>query len=76
VCLNEERVGDDRSKSAQGGNETELPKLFSKIEIKFDATKMFAAMQRRQIALNRQFQRAKRNQNRQDAKHPYHNSFP
>jgi hypothetical protein len=63
-------------KSAQGSNETELPKLFAKIEIKLDATKMFVAMQRRQVALNRQFERTERNQNRQHAKNPYHNSFP
>jgi hypothetical protein len=76
VCLNEKGVSDDRPKSAQGSNETELPKLFAKIEIKFDVTKMFVAMQRRQVALNRQFERAERNQNRQHAKNPYHNSFP
>jgi hypothetical protein len=53
VCLDEKRVSDDRSKSAQGANETELSNFFAKIEIKFDATKMFLAMLRRQVALNR-----------------------
>jgi hypothetical protein len=76
VCLNEKRVSDDCPKSAQGSNETELPKLFAKIEIKFDATKMFVAMQRRQVALNWQFERTERNQNRQHDDSPYHNSFP
>ena len=76
MCLDEKRVSDDCSKSAQGSNEPELAKFFAKIEVKFDATKMFMAMQRRQVALNRQFDRAKRNQNRQHDKNPDHNSFP
>ena len=76
MCLNKKRVSDNRPKAAQGGDETELPKFFAKIEVKFDATKMFMAMQRRQVALNRQFERAERNQNRQHDKNAYHNSFP
>jgi hypothetical protein len=76
VCLNKKSVSDDRPKSAQGGNKTELPKFFAKIEIKFDATKMFPAMKRRQVALNRQFKRTEPNQNRQHDKNPYHNSLP
>ena len=55
VCLDEKRVSDDRSKSAQGRNKTELPDFFAKIEIKLDATKMFLTMQHRQVALNGQF---------------------
>ena len=76
VCLNEKRVGDDRSKPAQGGDETELPKFFAKIEIKFDAAEMFLSMKRRQVALDRQFERAEHNQNRQRDEDPHHNSFP
>jgi hypothetical protein len=76
VSLNEKSVSHDRPKSAQGRNKTELPKFFAKIEIKFDATKMFLLVQRRQVVLNRQFEGAKRNQNRQHDKKPYHNSFP
>jgi hypothetical protein len=76
VCLDEKRVSDNRSKSTQGSNETELPKFFAKIEIKFDATKMFLAMKRHQVALDWQFDSAKRNQARQRNKSPYHNSFP
>jgi hypothetical protein len=63
VCLNEKSVSDDRPKAAQGGNETELAKFFAKIEVKFDATKMFMAMQRGQVVLKRQFERSERNQN-------------
>jgi hypothetical protein len=76
VCLDEKPVGDDRSKSAQGGNETELPNFFAQIEIEFDAAKMFMAVQPRQVALNWQFERPERNQNRQRDDSPYHNSFP
>ena len=52
MSLDEKPVRDDRSKSAQGGNETELPEFFAQIEIKFDAAEMFLAMERRQVALN------------------------
>jgi hypothetical protein len=76
VCLDEKRVSDDRSKSAQGSNETELSNFLAKIEIELDATKMFVAMKCRQVALNWQFERPKRNQNCQRDKSPCHNSFP
>jgi hypothetical protein len=74
--LDEKRVCDDRPKSTQGSNETELPKLFAKIEVKFDAAKMFLAMQRREVAFNWQFDAPHGKQNRQRDKKPYHNSFP
>jgi hypothetical protein len=76
VCLNKKCVSDDPPKSAQGRDETELPKFFAKIEIKFDATKMFLAMQRCEVALNRQFERAERDQDRQHDKNAHHNSLP
>ena len=76
MCLDEKRVSDDRSKSTQSGNESELPKLFAKIEIKFDTLKMFVAMQGRQVTLDWQFDSAKRNQDRQRDNNPHHNSFP
>jgi hypothetical protein len=76
VCLDEKRVSDDRSKSTQSGNEPELPKFLAKIEIKFDATKMFLAMKRRQVAFNWQSDPPDGNQNRQRDKKAHHNSFP
>jgi hypothetical protein len=76
VCLDDKRVGDDRSKSAQGGNEPELAKFFAKIEIKFNAPKMFLTMKRRQIALDWQLDTAKGNQDPQRDKAPHHNSLP
>src|SRR6266404_401450 len=60
--LDEEPVGDDRSKSAQGGYETELPEFFAKIEIKLDAPKMFLSMARSEVALDWQFDRPDREQ--------------
>jgi hypothetical protein len=44
MCLNEKTIGDDRSKSAQGSDETKLPEFLSKIEIEFDAAEVFLSM--------------------------------
>jgi hypothetical protein len=74
--LDEEPVGDDRSKSAQGGYETELPEFFAKIEIKLDAPKMFLSMARSEVALDWQFDRPDRKQGCHHQSDPYHNSFP
>jgi hypothetical protein len=76
VCLDEQPVGHDRSKAAQRGNETELPKFFAKIEIKFNAAEMFLTMERRKVALNRQSERPERDQDCEGDKGPHHNSFP
>jgi hypothetical protein len=76
VCLDEKRVSDDRSKSAQGSNEAELAKFFAKIEIKFNAAKMFLTMKRRQVVLDWQLDSAKCNQHRQRYQAPHYNSFP
>jgi len=37
--LDEESIGDDGSKPAQSSDKSELPDLFAKIEIEFDARK-------------------------------------
>ena len=74
--LDEEAVGDYPSKSAQGGNKTELPELFAKIEIKLDAPKMFLSMKCGEVALDWRFERPERDQGCQREKDPYHNSFP
>jgi hypothetical protein len=47
VRLEEQTIGDNGSKSAKRGHESELPKLFAKIEIEFDAAKMFLPVQSR-----------------------------
>jgi len=59
MCLNEKTIGYNRSKSAQGSNEAELPELFSKIEIEFDAAKIFLSMLRENQPFRRQFNCAK-----------------
>ena len=61
--LNEQSIGDDRSKSAQRGDEAELSEFFTQIEIKFDATKMFLSMDDSEIALDWQFDRPEDDQN-------------
>jgi len=76
VSLDEEAVGDYPSKSAQGGNETELPEFFAKIEIKLDTPKMFLSMKCGEVALDWQFEHSERDQNCQHEKSSYHNSFP
>ena len=74
--LDEEPIGDDRSKSAQRGNETELPEFFAEIEIKLDAPQMFLPMKCGEVALDWQFESPERDQDRQHQKAPDHNSFP
>ena len=74
--LNEKSIGDNRSKSAQGGNESQLPDFLSEIEIKFDASEMLLSMDRGQVALNWQLERSKCDQSDQHEKDAYHNSFP
>jgi hypothetical protein len=61
VCLNKKRVRNDRSKSTQRGNETELANFLAKIEIELDGPKMFLAMECRQVALNWEFDCTKPN---------------
>ena len=41
VHLDKKGVGDNRTKPAQGGDESELPKFFAQIEIELDAPEMF-----------------------------------
>ena len=53
MCLNEKTIGYDRSKSAQRGNEPELPEFFSKIEIKFHAAKIFLSVTDGKIVFTR-----------------------
>ena len=74
--LDEEPVGDDRSKSAQGGYETELPEFFAKIEVKLDAPKIFLSMACSEVALDWQFDRPDRDQECHHQSDPHHNSFP
>jgi len=74
--LNEKTIGYDRSKAAQRGNETELPQFFSKIEIKFDAAKIFLSMTDGEIVLDWQFDRPEHGQNHGHEKETRHNSFP
>ena len=74
--LNEKSIGDNRSKSAQGGNESQLPDFLSEIEIKFDASEMLLSMDRSQVALNWQLKRSECKQSYEREKGAYHNSFP
>ena len=74
--LDEESVGDNGSKPAQRGDESELPKFFAKIEIEFDAAEMFLPMKSREVAFDRQFEQAHYDQHRQCDQASRHNSFP
>ena len=74
--LDKKCVRHDRSKPAQGRDESELSDFFAKIEIEFDAAEMFLSMKRRQVAFNWQFERADRDQYSQHGYGPHHNSFP
>jgi hypothetical protein len=74
--LNEKSVGDNRSKSAQGGNESQLADFLSEIEIKRHASEMLFSMNRRQVALNWQLERSECDQSYEHQKDAYHNSFP
>jgi hypothetical protein len=76
MCLNEKTIGYDRSKAAQRGNETELPEFFSKIEIKFDAAKIFLSVTDGEVALDWQFDRSEYDHNYRHKKETRHNSFP
>jgi hypothetical protein len=76
VRLDEQTIGDNGSKSAQSGDESELPKLFAKIEIKFDAAEMFLPVKNREIAFDGQFEQAHHDQHRQRDQASRHNSFP
>jgi hypothetical protein len=76
MCLNEKTIGYDRSKSAQRGNEPELPEFFSKIEIKFDAAKIFLSVTDGKIVFDWQFDRPEHDQNHGHENETRHNSFP
>jgi hypothetical protein len=76
VRLEEQTIGDNGSKSAKRGHESELPKLFAKIEIEFDAAEMFLPVKSRKIAFDRQFEQAHHDQHRQRDEASRHNSFP
>ena len=74
--LDKESIGDNCSKPAQRGDESELPDFFAKIEIEFDAAEMFLPMKSRKIAFDRQFEQAHHDQHRQRDQASRHNSFP
>ena len=74
--LNEKRIGDDRTESAQGGDETELAKLLSKIQIKFDTAKMFLSMLRKDGALPGQLDCAESEEDNDNRNETDHNSLP
>jgi hypothetical protein len=74
--LNEESVGDNGSKSAQCGDESQLPEFLTKIEIEFDAAEMFLPIKSCQIAFDRQFEQAQHDQYGQRDQPSRHNSFP
>jgi len=76
VRLDEQSIGDNASKRAQGSNESELPKFLAKIEIEFDAAEMFLAVKTRKIAFDWQLEQAHHDQYRQRDQASRHNSFP
>jgi hypothetical protein len=74
--LDEESIGDNGSKSAQRGDESELSEFLAKIEIEFDAAEMFLPVKSRKIAFDRQFEQAHQDQYRQRDQASRHSSFP
>jgi hypothetical protein len=76
VRLDKESVGDDGSKPAQSSDKSELPDLFTKIEIELDTAEMFLPVKSRKIAFDRQFEQAHYDQDRQRDQASRHNSFP
>ena len=76
MCLNKKSIGNNRSKSAQGGNKSQLPDFLSEIEIKGDASEMLLSMNRGQVALNWELERSECDQRYEHQKDAYHNSFP
>ena len=76
VRLDEKRIGDNGSKSAQCSDKSELPEFFAKIEIEFDATEMFLPVKSRKIAFDWQFKQTHHDQHRQRDQASRHNSFP
>ena len=76
VRLDEKTIGDDCSKSAQRGDESELPEFFAKIEIEFDAAEMFLTVKSCEIAFDRQFKYPHHDQHRQRDQASRNNYFP
>jgi hypothetical protein len=74
--LNEKSIRNNRSKSAQGGNESKLADFLSEIEIEFDASEMLLPVDRGQVPLNWQLERSECDQSYEHQKDAYHNSFP
>jgi hypothetical protein len=74
--LDEESIGDNGSKSAQGGDESQLPEFLAKIQIELDAAEMFLAVKSRKIVFDRQFEHAHHDQHRKRDQATRHNSFP
>ena len=74
--LDEERISDDRAKSAQSGDKSELPEFFAKIEVEFDAAEMFLPVKSCKVAFDRQFEQAYDDEYRQYDQAARYNSFP
>jgi hypothetical protein len=55
VRLHKKNVSNNRAKSTEGRDKTELPNLLSKIEIELDAAKMFLSMNGGEFAFDGQF---------------------
>jgi hypothetical protein len=76
VRLDEQSIGDDCSKAAQCGDESELPEFLAEIEIEFDAPEVFLPVKRRKIAFDGQLEQAHHNQHPKRDQAARHNSFP
>src|SRR5207248_9345725 len=73
--LDKKRIGDNCSKAAQCGDESELPEFLTKIEVEFDAAEMFLPAKLREIAFDWQFEQTHHDQHRQRDQASRHNSF-
>ena len=76
VCLDEGDVCDERTKTAQGGDKTELADLFSQVEPEPGLMEIGAAMLLGESSLDRQTQRPEDEQKGGNDGPADHNSFP
>jgi hypothetical protein len=75
MSLNENRVCYERTKTAQGRNETKLSHLFAQIQVEVDRAKVKIAMGFREGVFDRQSRDSEKSQAEDDDDTAYHNSF-
>ena len=75
VRLNEESIGDQRTKTTQRRNESQLAELLAQSQIEIDRAEMQLSMRRRKRVFHRQLRRAEHRDADQDDENSHHNSL-